>query len=201
MNLILYYTPETRAVRPRWLLEELGLPYTLRRVDLRAGEQRTPEYLAVNPFGQVPALEIDGEAMLESGAICHWLTDRNSDADLAPPLDSPLRRDYERWMFFAAATLETGIWLAAAHSRLLPEEIRVPQILPWSLKLYRSVLKPLDAELAGRDYLVGAGFTTADILVGSTLMWSPESLKAFPNLRRYVDELAQRPAYRRATRD
>ncbi len=201
MNLILYYTPETRAVRPRWLLEELGLPYQIRRIDLRAGEQRSPEYLRINPFGLVPSLEIDGDVVVESGAICHWLTDRHPDAGLAPAPDSPLRRDYERWMFFAPGTLETGIWLAALHTRLLPEDKRVAAIVPWSLKLYRSVLAPLEAVMAEREHLVGDGFTTADIMVGSTLMWSPDSLKSFPHLRDYVARLAARPAYARATRD
>ena len=83
----------------------------------------------------------------------------------------------------------------------LPEDKRVAAIVPWSLKLYRSVLALLEAVMAEREHLVGDGFTTADIMVGSTLMWSPDSLKSFPHLRDYVARLAARPAYARATRD
>jgi len=201
MNLILYYTPQTRSIRPRWALEELGLAYEIRRIDLRAGEQRAPEYLRVNPFGQVPALQIDGEVMPESGAICHWLADRFPEAGLAPAFDSPLRREYERWMYFGPATLETGFWLATVHTHVLPEDKRITAIVPWSLKLYQSVLKPLETIMSEREYLVGDGFTAADILVGVTLLRSLEHLQAFPNLLAYTERLAQRPAYLRATAD
>ena len=78
----LYYTPRTRSSRPRWMLEELEIPYELVRVDLSAGEHRKPEYLAINPYGAVPAL-VDGEVKLfESAAICAYLADKHPDRGL-----------------------------------------------------------------------------------------------------------------------
>ena len=101
MDIELYHTPQTRSSRPRWLLEELGTPYRLRSVDLFGGE-RNPAH----PLGSVPAINIDGETLIESGAICHWLADRFLDKGLAPAMDDPRRARYEQWMFFVPATLE-----------------------------------------------------------------------------------------------
>lgn len=84
MDIKLYYTPHTRAVRPRWLLEELNIPYQLEHIDLFAGEGQSRDYLKINPLGAVPAMEVDGEIMLESGAMCRWLTDRHIESELAP---------------------------------------------------------------------------------------------------------------------
>jgi len=86
MDITLYYTPQTRAIRPRWLMEELGLEYKLQNIDLYAGEGETEEYKKINPLGAVPAMKIDGEVMLESGAMCHWMADYYADSKLAPAI-------------------------------------------------------------------------------------------------------------------
>src|ERR1700733_14190179 len=81
----LYFAPRTRASRPRWLLEELGVPYELVRLDLSTQENRAPEFLAVSPLGQLPAL-VDGDTtLLEPSAICLYLADRSPEKQLAPP--------------------------------------------------------------------------------------------------------------------
>ena len=85
MSLTLYYQPNTRAGRPRWLLEELGVPYELDRSDA---------YRTLHPLAKVPALRDDDMVMFESVAICIYLADKFADQGLAPPLDSPLRGPY-----------------------------------------------------------------------------------------------------------
>lgn len=77
MKLTLYHLPGSRSQRVRWLLEELGLSYTLKIIDLFKGEGNTAEYLALHPLGQLPAIKIDDRAMFESGAIVQWLADTN----------------------------------------------------------------------------------------------------------------------------
>ena len=95
MDIELFYTPRTRAGRVRWALEEPGMPYRLRPVELFSGE-RNPAH----PLGSVPAIKVDGQAMFESGAICHWLADRFPGQGLAPvPGDARRRkRRSSRWL-------------------------------------------------------------------------------------------------------
>ncbi len=97
----LYFAPRTRASRPRWLLEELEVPYELVKLDLSKQESRTPAYVALHPFGEVPVL-VDGDVTLfESSAICLYLADRFPEKRLAPSLGSPDRGPYLQWMLFA----------------------------------------------------------------------------------------------------
>jgi glutathione S-transferase len=119
----LYYAPNTRATRPRWMLEELSVPYELVKLDLQKGENRAPAYLAVHPLGQVPALEDGAVRVFESAAIVAWLADRYAAKGLAPALDAPERAANLQWLFFGAVTLEPQI-ARYANATAGPEEKR-----------------------------------------------------------------------------
>ena len=198
MDIKLYHTTQSRSVRPRWLLEEMGLDYQLIDIDLFGGEGETAEYKKIHPLGQVPAMEVNGDIMLESGAMCHWLTDSYDDHTLAPSIGEPLRKQYEQWMSFAQASLEPWPWLAMLHDRYLPEEQRVAEIVPWAKARMEPSLIVLNDALLGKDYLLGKQFTSADIMIGSVLMWVQDSLTRFPELLVYTQRLKARPAYERA---
>ena len=199
MQITLHYTPSTRAIRPRWLLEELDVSYQLKTLDLFAGKGNTPEYKAIHPLGYVPALEINGQIQLESGAMCQWLADHFIAAGLAPTPGDPPRIKYQQWMYFTPGTLEPPAWLILMHSRVLPEEQRVDSIIPWASERYQGILEVVNDALDGRSYLVDDSFTAADIMTGSTLMWVPETLENFPDLQAYVERLQQRDAFKRAS--
>src|SRR5579859_6645904 len=96
----LYFAPGTRATRPRWMLEELGIPYEIVTVDLEAKENREPGYLRIHPLGRVPVLVDDEVTVFESIAICMYLAERHSERGLAPPVSSPLRAQYYQWLLF-----------------------------------------------------------------------------------------------------
>ena len=81
----LYYVPKTRASRPRWVLEELGVPYELVRLDPARAETRSAEHLERHPLGHVPVLEDRGQQIFESGAICLHLADLFPEKRLLPP--------------------------------------------------------------------------------------------------------------------
>ena len=198
MDIKLYHTPGSRSVRPRWLMEELGLEYELINVALFQGEGETKEYKKIHPLGQVPALDLNGDIMLESAAMCHWLTDSYDDHYLAPAMGDPARRQYEQWMSFSQASLEPWPWLAMLHGRFLPEDERVADIIPWANDRLVPALVILNDAMIGKDYLLGEQFTTADIMIGSTLLWIPQMLVNFPELLAYAQRLKQRPAYQRA---
>ncbi|MEN8107287.1 MAG: glutathione S-transferase family protein [Pseudomonadota bacterium] len=193
MEIELYYTPHTRSSRPRWLLEEIGVPYTVRPVDLFGGE-RNP----VHPLGSVPAIRIDGEILIESGAICHWLADAFPEQHLAPANTDPRRSRYEQWMFFVPATLEPPAFEVLLHTQLLPENKRIEAIVPFATRGYQRVLRMLVKELDHDGYLLGEQFTCADIMLGTTLTWLPELLEDHPPLLAYIQRVTARPAYQRA---
>ena len=112
----LYYAPQTRAVRPRWLLEEIGAPYTLVRLDMSKGEHKTPEYVKIHPHGAVPAL-VDGDVtMFESAAICAYLADKFPEKRLAPPVGSPARATYYQWIIYSMATLSSRPCCRYSHT-------------------------------------------------------------------------------------
>ena len=193
MEIELYYTPRTRSVRPRWLLEELKVPYSLRLVDLFGGE-RNPAH----PLGSVPAIRLDGETLIESGAICHRLADSFPEGNLAPTSTDPRRAAYEQWMFFVPATLEPPAFDILMHTQILPEKKRVDVIVPYAAERYQRVLKMLAKELDHDGYLMGEQFTAADIMMTTTLSWLPELLEEYPTLLAYTQRATARPAYQRA---
>ena len=105
----LYWAPRTRSFSALWLMEETGQPYERVLTDISTGAQKTPEYLAINPMGKVPALK-DGDATLaEAAAICAYVAERYPEAKLAPPLGDPLRAKYLYWLFFAPGCIEPAM--------------------------------------------------------------------------------------------
>jgi glutathione S-transferase len=195
MKIELFYTPRTRASRPRWLLEELELPYTLHPVDLMAGERNL-----THPLGAVPSIRIEDSVLIESGAICHWLTDRFPDKGLAPALEDPLRIRYEQWMYFTPGTLEPPAFDILLHTYLLPEAQRVAAVVPFARHCYDRVLEVLSDELDHHGFLLGTEFSTADIMLATTLNWLPDLLEPYPVLQAYVTRATARPAWQRAQR-
>src|SRR3569623_3616019 len=105
----LYWSPRSRSFTALWLLEETGQSYERVLTDISTGAQKTPEYLAVNPMGKVPALTDGDIAIAESAAICAYVAERCPDARLAPPLGDPRRVKYLQWLFFAPRCIEPDI--------------------------------------------------------------------------------------------
>ncbi|MEI8254209.1 MAG: glutathione S-transferase family protein [Deltaproteobacteria bacterium] len=196
----LYFAPNTRATRPRWMLEELGVPYELEHVKLSEGASHTAEYLAIQPHGQVPAL-VDGDVTtFESTAICMYLADRFIDRGLAPPFESPLRARYYQWLVYCPATLEPAIGLLTQHTVVLPAEQRVEPIAAKARKRLTESLVVLEGALGSRSFLVGERFSTADLVVAANLRWASRSglLDGSARLLEYMNAMTSRPAALRA---
>src|SRR5690349_22044691 len=105
MSVVLYGSQSTASLVVHWLLIELGIEHELHLLDFDRHEQKSPEYLAINPQGRVPALLLDGQVLTESAAIAMHLADLHPQAGLAPAIATPARAAYYRWMFFCAYTL------------------------------------------------------------------------------------------------
>ncbi|MCY1015902.1 glutathione S-transferase family protein [Pyxidicoccus sp. MSG2] len=199
----LYFAPRTRAVRARWLLEELGVHYELVRLDLARQENSTPEYLAVHPLGEVPAL-VDGDVtLLESLSICLHLADRFPEKHLAPPVGSAERGPYYRWMVFAEMSLDSVVMEFYWHARAA-EEKQASAHSDEALAKHRArlgaVLEVIHVGLDGREFLVGGAFTAADVVMASILHLANtlRLLDGHPRLVEYVKRHSQRPAVRKA---
>ena len=113
----LYYAPQTRATRPRWMLEEIGAPYELVRLQLSKGEHKQPEYLRVHPHGAVPAFADEHVTLFESGAICAYLADTFPEKQLAPAAGSAQRGPYYQWLFYSMATMEPPVLKVFLNTR------------------------------------------------------------------------------------
>lgn len=195
MKMTLYYMPGSRAERVRWILEELNLDYRTEVVDLFKGEGQRADYLAIHPLGQLPALVVDGEVMIESGAIVQWLAESVPGSELAPRPEQSARRDFDQWMYFAVTSLEDPAWEMMLHGNILPEQEAVRAIIPFAEKRYAKALDVLENAMKDQDYLVDGRFSAADIMVGYILAWFPGLLTSYPGLEAYLARLKLRPAY------
>lgn len=191
--LTLYAAPKTRSFGVMWLLEEIGVAYELKRLNLENREHKSDAFLKLNPFGKVPTLT-DGKIVLtERAAICTYLADRYAPGKLAPGLDDDRRGDYLRWMFFSVGSMEP-LFLAKFLSLDLP-----PTQAPYGT--FEDANNAMDAAVATGPFLLGEQFTAADIMMGTMIRWGLKwELVAGPHLAEYVQRLEARPAFNRAAK-
>ncbi len=199
----LYYAPRTRAVRPRWLLEELGVSYNLVRVNPADFSQTNPEYLEIHPHGAVPAIQDGDLHLIESGAICSYLVEKYPDKKLAPAVNSKERPDYLQWMFYCPGTFEGPFTQLFQQTRGLPEAERSAVLAEQARASFSEVIQFIEKSLQGKSFLLGDQFSVADIMLGHSLLNARryQMLHDVPNLERYLTSLETRPARQRATQD
>ncbi len=200
MSLTVYGYPNTRSLRVTWTLEELQLDYEYRLVDLAKGELQSPEFLAINPAGKIPALQCEDGILTESGAIAEYLVERHPGAALMPAEGAFRRGVCRQWCLFALTELEQPVWTIGKHKFALPRDQRCAEIFPSAGWEFQRALKRLSEGLGDQDYLLGDSFSLADIFIGHTLFWGmafKQPIEA-PNVRAYVERLGQRPALKAA---
>jgi glutathione S-transferase len=188
-QITLYHAPNTRSSGVLILLEELGVPFELKLLNMKAGEQREPAYLAINPMGKVPAI-IAGDALVtEQVAIFLYLADLFPEAGLAPAFDDPLRGPYLRWMAYYGSSFEPAV-----IDRALTREPGPPAMSPYGD--FDTVLATLTAQLRQGPYLLGERFSAADVLWGTALGWTTafKLVPETPEIKTYVDRAKARPA-------
>jgi glutathione S-transferase len=198
----LYYVPKTRASRPRWVLEELGVPYDLVRIEPGPGGTRGPEHLARHPLGHVPVLEDRGQFVFESGAICLHLADLFPEKRLLPPPGTLDRAHAYQWVLFSIAEMEPPLIALSAEAKK-PDVERNASLATEAREQFRKTAMTLEAVLRDRKYLVGDAFSVADVMVGATLAWARAMrlVDALPSLEGYLSRLRARPAWQRALAD
>jgi glutathione S-transferase len=192
MSIVLYHHPFSRAAVTLWMLEEVGAPYELRHVDIRAGGQKAADILALNPMGKLPILTEGDTVITESAAIGLYLADRHAYGRLAPRVDEPARGTYLRWSLFAPSVIEPGAMAKAGG---------------WAVKegqagwgSHEAMLSAAEGAISGRSFVLGDTFSMADVIFGGTLryMIAFKLIEPCPAFSAYTERLAARPALQRA---
>jgi glutathione S-transferase len=191
-ELVFYTNPMSRGRIVRWMLEEVGGPYRTEILDF-AGRGKSPEYLAINPMGKVPAITHGDVVVTEGAAICAYLADAFPDAGLAPPLAD--RGAYYRWLFFAAGPVEQASMNGAMGFVVPPGR----DVMAGYGSLERTV-DALEGAVKDRQFIAGDSFTAADVYVGSQIGWGMQFgwLEKRPAFETYWAGISSRPAARRA---
>jgi glutathione S-transferase len=192
MSIVLYHHPYTRAANAVWMLEEVGVDYELRPVDIMRGAHKAPDLLALNPMGKLPILTDGATVVTESAAIALYLADRYAYGRLAPRVDDAARGAYLRWSLFAPSVVEPGTMARQAG---------------WAYKetqagwgSYETMLTAMESAIGDRPYILGDDFSMADVVFGGTLrfMLAFKTIEARPAFTAYAGRLAERPALQRA---
>lgn len=211
-DLVVHHLETSRSHRVTWLLEELEQPYEL-VVHKRTRGRRAPDSLRqVHPLGRSPVVVLDGQVIAESGAILETLLDRfDPDQVLRPSADDPRLVDWRFWLHYAEGSLMPPLlmkMLTTLLRRAVPFPIHLP-LVPGAMALERAYilgevanhLSFCDAHLASHRFVLGEAFSAADIQMAFPLegaMKDRAHRAAYPAIARYVQEMAERPAYQRA---
>jgi glutathione S-transferase len=191
---------EGRGFRVVWLLEEMGLPYRLRPVDLLAGVEKDAEYLAINPAGFIPAIQDGDVAMVESIAIMEYLMARYGPTPLAPDPHDPAFPAYQQFLHLGEAGLAASMYFVVVSRNLAPEAERRNWGASKALEVFESRLGLVTRQLARSPYLAGETFTAADISVTYALAFARRSggIALGETEQAYIARTSGREAYKRA---
>jgi glutathione S-transferase len=195
----LYFAPGTRAVRVRWLLEELDVPHEIELVTFKPTRDRF--FIQDTPTGKIPTL-VDGDVvMAESGAMIEYILGKYGQGRLAPDQDSPERARYLQWLHFAEGTafppLGILVWLTVYRT----DADRHPELIKDARERARLTLQQVEDALVNRSWLLGDEFSAADVMMGFTLIAADRLgvlTENFTTLRRYLQRLLARPALQRS---
>jgi len=188
-----FHSPNTRSTGALVLLDELGADYKLHALNMKAGEQRKPDYLAINPMGKVPAIRHGDALVTEQAAVFMYLADLYPEAGLAPAMGDPLRGPYLRWMVYYGSCFEPAV-----VDKAMKREPAPSSTCPYGD--YDTMLKTLTDQLEKGPYLLGEKFTAADVLWGMALGWTTmfKLVPELPVIKAYIDRVNARPSVARA---
>ena len=195
----LYYAPGAASLVVHWLLIETGAKHELRRVDLKAGEQRSPGYLALNPAGVVPTLLVHSDPVTETAALVLHLADAHPSVALAPPPGSIERARYYQWIVHLANTLHPAfrVWF---YPHEAAGEANIDAAKSAARQRIEAVWDRIEAHLEKRGpYLLGVSPTAADFLLTMFMRWSrnmPRPATGWPQLDALAQRMKARPSFR-----
>ena len=180
------------------LFEEIGVEYEKVPIDVEKEENRSAEFLAINPLGQIPTLVLpDGTVMTESAAMVLQITDRHPEAKLAPPAGSPEGARFQRWLLFMATTIYPAEQRLFYADRITTDASAVAGIEACARTDMDSYFAILNDALDPGPYLLGESFSAVDVYVWMFVKWHPDTAKLFadnPRIARLVELVEARPS-------
>ena len=191
----LHHCPGTRSMRPLWLLHELGVEFDLRTYPFDK-TLRAEAYLALNPAGRVPTLELGDEVIRESGAICQALCERFDPKVLGRPVGHDERNAWLDWVHFAETISQHTANLTQQHVMLREDHMRSPIVMKLEAARLGKTLGVVETGLAG-DYLLASGFSAADVAVGQAVYMAKHfvRLEGYPKVADWYALIATRDAF------
>jgi glutathione S-transferase len=189
----LFHAPKTRSTGALCLLEECGVAHDLVVLNMKAGEHKSPEYLAINPMGKVPTILHNGAVVTEQAAVYIYLADLYPQAGLAPKIGDKNRGPYLRWMVFYGSAFEPAVVDKAQKREQAPASM-----CPYGD--YDTMLKTVTNQLERAPFLLGDTFQACDMLWGMALGWTTKFgiVEATPTISSYIGHVMDRPAVKRA---
>lgn len=194
----LYYSPGAASLVVHWVLLELDLPHALALVDTKAGAQKRPEYLALNPNGVVPTLVVDGKPLYEAAALIAYLAEAHPERGLAPLPGDPARADFLQWMFNLANMVQP-LFRQWWYPHEPAGEALAETVLAHVRPRIEAQWDRIDAHLAANGpYLLGGRPSVADFHLVMLMRWSrnmPKPATEWPNLAALAAKLKARPSF------
>ncbi|SEQ39319.1 glutathione S-transferase family protein [Thalassovita taeanensis] len=196
----LHHVPFSRSFRVLWLLTEMGQDCEIRSYDIADGSLRDPAFLAKSPAGRVPALEVDGKVLFESGAIVEYLCETRPEHGFGRAPGEAERAEYLMWVHFAETMAHVIANLNLQHIFLRDPAMRSPTVLKIEARRLAGTMQVMEQALADRDWLLPGGFSAADMMMGFNLFSAPYYVKMepFPALRAYMARVEAREGYQAA---
>lgn len=200
----LHYFPGNASMTPHMILEELGLAFELKYVDRANLAHKTPGYLALNPNGLIPVLVGVDLVLYETAAISLHLADTHPAARLAPPLGSPERAQFYKWLMWMTNTLQATLIVYFYPERWVDEgdAAAAAQVKAHAEAKVNGLVDQMEAQLAshGGDWFLGAQFSVLDPYAFMLCRWTrgfPRPARSLPKLGAFLERMLARPAVQR----
>ncbi len=195
----LYYSNGSCSLASHIVLEESGATFETHRLDLRAGEQKQPDYLKLNPKAKVPALQLDdGQVLTENPAIMSYIADTHPQAKLLAPVGELARARAQEWLAWCASSLHAGVFSPLFGARRIADPAAKQAVIDQLTAALKEGLAQFDRGLEGKDFVLGQ-FSIADAYTLVFVLWAKIfNTPVGPNITRSAKALLERPGVRRA---
>lgn len=194
--IVFYGAPMSSAGRTHWMLEEVGVPYEYKRISLRDGDNKKPEFLKVNPAGKIPVLQDGSVTLTESMAINFYLAEKYGKGLM--PADPVARARVYEWSFWAISNVQPLLLAILLNTMIRPEAERDPKAVEAARSQIPPYLDVLNRALQGQEYLVGTQFTVADLNTASVMglaAFVGVDLGGYPNAQAWLNRVQGRPSF------